>query len=148
MPLITKKWPCKAISKPSYYMICPQNAHQTYYLCQDVFVHFSHSKFSEHCWCSDNWILIHLASLKSDILLPLHRRMFGQVIWDTPLKLKSKSNKDESNYFEWLCTHVPFSCFLSGFYRAYDTIVIAVIVRSCLSCDDHYHQSGNQALTR
>lgn len=106
------------------------------------------SKFSEHCWCSDNWISIHLASLKSDILLPLHRRMFGQVIWDTPLKLKSKSNKDESNYFEWLCTHVPFSCFLSGFYRAYDTIVIAVIVRSCLSCDDHYHQSGNQALTR
>ena len=71
-------------------------------------------------------------------------RQFGQA----PLKLKLENNKDRYNSFKWLYTHIPFSCFSWGFYKAYDTCTIALMVNSCLFCDDDCHKGENQALVR
>ena len=100
------------------------------------------------CWCNANQIWVYLASLESDGLLPCTKRCLNMWSGHAPLKLKSESNKDKSNYFEWLCMRVPFSCFLRGFYRTDDTIVIALTMHSCISCDDDFHQSRNQNLAR
>ena len=66
----------------------------------------------------------------------------------TPLKLKSERNKDGSNSFEWFYTCIPFSYFSRGFYKANDTIVIALTTPSCLFYDGGCHQDRNQALAR
>ena len=103
---------------------------------------------SQHCWCSVNQIWVRLASLESDELLPYTKGCPNRWSRHDPSKLKSESNKDGSNYFEWLCIRVLFSCFLRDFYRADDTIVIALMVHSCIFWDDDCHQDGNQALAR
>ena len=76
------------------------------------------------CWCSANQIRVRLASLESNKLLSCIKRSPDR--WSRHIlpKLKLESNKDKSNYFEWLCTHIPFSCFSRGFYRANGTIII------------------------
>ena len=66
-----------------------------------------------------------------------------------PLRsLSQKSIRTIQTVFEWLRMRVPFSCFLWGFYRADDPIVITLIVHSCLSCNDDCYQGGLQALIR
>ena len=46
----------------------------------------------------------------------------------------------------YVCVH--FSCFLRGFYGVDDTVAIALILHSCLFCDDDCYHDGNQALVR
>ena len=110
------------------------------------------SSFTSHrqcqCWCNANWIWVRLASLELDKLLSCTKGCPDRWFGHASSKLKSESNKNESNYFEWLCTRVPFSCFSRGFYRVNDTIVIVLIMHSYFSYDDDCHQDGNQALTR
>ena len=105
------------------------------------------TSFINMCWYSANRIWVCLASLESDRLL-YTKGCLNRWFEHDPPKLKSKSNKDKSDYFDWLCTHVPFSYFLKGFYKANDIIIIALIVHSCISSDDDCYQDINQTLAR
>ena len=85
----------------------------------------SHSHRWCQCWCYANWIHVRLASLESNRLLPYTKGCPNRWSSHTPPKLKSEISKDESYYFWWLCTNVPFSCCSRGFYKADGTIITA-----------------------
>ena len=81
-------------------------------------------------------------------LLPYTKGCLDRWSGRTPPKLQLENNKNGFNYFRWLSTCVPVSCFSMGFYRANDTIAKMLIMHSCFFCDDDCHQGRNQVLTR
>ena len=99
-------------------------------------------------WCSANQIRVRLASLELDGLLSYTKGCTGRWFGHTSSKLKLASNKDVSNYFEWLYTLVAFSCFSRGYYRANGIIAIALMLHSYLFCGNDCHQCRNQTLAR
>ena len=99
------------------------------------------------CWCCDNWMHACLVLAQSDGLLPCTKGCSDKWFKHAPPKFKLESNGSESNFLNgYVC--VPFSCFWRGFYRTYDTIVIAWIVHLCLSCANDCHRCRYYALIR